>query len=97
MPNPTPGDSVGGTFSVNLSLQARTRTGNNALARYASAFNGPKPTFHPGPNAAAPGLVVLLSTTPTLAGTPLQGANTNLAGDFHWREAREIVRLCRVI
>jgi hypothetical protein len=33
-------------------------------------------------NAAAPGLVVLLSTTPTIANTPLKGANTNLAGVF---------------
>jgi hypothetical protein len=53
------------------------------LAGYTSAFNDPtKPTFHPGPDAAAPGLVVLLSTTPTIAGTPLQGPNTNLAGVF---------------
>src|SRR5262249_53485993 len=53
------------------------------LSGYTAAFNDPtKPTFHPGPDAAAPGLVVLLSTTPTLAGTPLQGANTNLAGVF---------------
>jgi predicted lipoprotein with Yx(FWY)xxD motif len=74
---------VGGTFSVDLSLEALTPQANSLLARYTSAFNDPnKPTFHPGPDAAAPGLVVLLSTTPTVAGTPLQGPNTNLAGVF---------------
>jgi predicted lipoprotein with Yx(FWY)xxD motif len=82
---PTPGASAGsgGTFSVDLSLEARNRQANNLLSRYRTAFNDPsKPTFHPGPNAAAPGLVVLLSTTPSIAGTPLQGPNTNLAGVF---------------
>jgi predicted lipoprotein with Yx(FWY)xxD motif len=82
---PTPGASEGrgGTFSVDLSLEARTRQANNLLSGYRAAFNDPsRPTFHPGPNASAPGLVVLLSTTPTIAGTPLQGPNTNLAGVF---------------
>ena len=74
---------VGGTFSVDLSLEARTPQANSLLAGYTAAFNDPNsPTFHPGPDAAAPGLVVLLSTTPTIAGTPLQGPNTNLAGVF---------------
>src|SRR5262245_31661486 len=79
--SPAPGDSagVGGTFSVDLSLEARTPQANSLLSGYTAAFNDPtKPTFHPGPDAAAPGLVVLLSTTPTIAGTPLQGPNTNL-------------------
>jgi predicted lipoprotein with Yx(FWY)xxD motif len=83
--SPAPGDSAGsgGTFSVDLSLEARTPQGNSHLAGYTAAFNDPHaPTFHPGPDAAAPGLVVLLSTTPTIAGTPLQGPNTNLAGVF---------------
>ena len=83
--SPGPGDSagVGGTFSVDLSLEATTPQSNNLLAGYTAAFNDPNaPTFHPGPDAAAPGLVVLLSTTPTIAGTPLQGPNTNLAGVF---------------
>ena len=83
--SPAPGASagVGGTFSVDVSLEARTQQANSLLAGYTAAFNDPsKPTFHPGPDAAAPGLVVLLSTTPTIAGTPLQGANTNLAGVF---------------
>jgi predicted lipoprotein with Yx(FWY)xxD motif len=83
--SPAPGASagVGGTFSVDLSLEARTPQANSLLAGYTAAFNDPNaPTFHPGPDAAAPGLVVLLSTTPTIAGTPLQGPNTNLAGVF---------------
>lgn len=83
--SPGPGDSagVGGTFSVDVSLEARTPQANSLLAGYTAAFNDPHaPTFHPGPDAAAPGLVVLLSTTPTIAGTPLQGPNTNLAGVF---------------
>jgi predicted lipoprotein with Yx(FWY)xxD motif len=83
--SPGPGDSagVGGTFTVDLSLEARTVQANSLLAGYTAAFNDPtKPTFHPGPDAAAPGLVVLLSTTPTIANTPLQGPNTNLAGVF---------------
>jgi predicted lipoprotein with Yx(FWY)xxD motif len=83
--SPGPGDTagVGGTFSVEVSLQARTAQSNSLLSGYTAAFNDPsKPTFHPGPNAAAPGLVVLLSTTPTVKGTPLRGPNTNLAGVF---------------
>ena len=83
--SPGPGDSagVGGTFSVDLSLEATTPQANRLLAGYTAAFNDPtKPTFHPGPDAAAPGLVVLLSTTPTIPNTPLQGPNTNLAGVF---------------
>ena len=83
--SPGPNDSagVGGTFSVDLSLAAQTPQANSLLSGYTAAFNDPNaPTFHPGPNAAAPGLVVLLSSTPTIAGTPLQGPNTNLAGVF---------------
>jgi predicted lipoprotein with Yx(FWY)xxD motif len=83
--SPGPGDSagVGGTFSVDLSLEATTAQANSLLSGYTAAFNDPsKPSFHPGPDAAAPGLVVLLSTTPTIAGTPLQGPNMNLAGVF---------------
>jgi predicted lipoprotein with Yx(FWY)xxD motif len=83
--SPGPGDKAGsgGTFSVDVSLAAKNAKSNSLLAGYTAAFNDPsKPTFRPGPNAAAPGLVVLLSTTPTIAGTPLQGAKTNLAGVF---------------
>jgi predicted lipoprotein with Yx(FWY)xxD motif len=87
---------VGGTFTVDLSLQARTAQGNRLLSGYTAAFNDPNaPTFHPGPNAAAPGLVVLLSTTPTIAGTPLQGPNTNLAGVFQINDVARVNGLRR--
>jgi hypothetical protein len=82
-PRPRASAGVGGTFSVDIALEARNARGNNLLGGYSAGFNDPsKPTFHPGPNAAAPGLVVLLSTTPKMADTPLQGPNTNLAGVF---------------
>jgi predicted lipoprotein with Yx(FWY)xxD motif len=82
---------VGGTFSVDLSLEATSPQSNGLLAGYTAAFNDPtKPTFHPGPDAAAPGLVVLLSTTPTIAGTPLQGPNTNLAGVFQINDIQNV-------
>jgi predicted lipoprotein with Yx(FWY)xxD motif len=96
--SPGPGVSagVGGTFSVDLSLEAQTPQANSLLAGYTSAFNDPtKPTFHPGPAAAAPGLVVLLSTTPTIAGTPLQGPNTNLAGVFQINDITKTSGLTR--
>ena len=74
---------AGGTFSVDLKISARSPDSNNLLAAYQPGFIDPNsPEFHPGPDAFAPGLVVLLSTTPTIAGTPLQGPNTNLAGVF---------------
>jgi predicted lipoprotein with Yx(FWY)xxD motif len=95
---PRAGDraGVGGTFSVDLSLQARNATGNSLLSGYTSAFNDPNaPTFHPGPNAAAPGLVVLLSTTPTIANTPLKGPNTNLAGVFQINDVSRLNGLKR--
>jgi hypothetical protein len=91
--SPRAGDiaGVGGTFSVDLSLQARTPAANSLLSGYKAAFNDPNaPSFHPGPNAAAPGLVVLLSSTPTIANTPLKGANTNLAGVF---QINDVARL----
>jgi predicted lipoprotein with Yx(FWY)xxD motif len=96
--SPGPGDAAGagGTFSVEVSLQARTAQSNSLLSAYTAAFNDPsKPTFHPGPNAAAPGLVVLLSTTPTAAGTPLQGPNTNLAGVFQINDVSQVKGLTR--
>jgi predicted lipoprotein with Yx(FWY)xxD motif len=83
--SPQAGGSAGsgGTFTVDLSLQARNAQGNALLSSYKPAFIDPNSAaFHPGMNAAAPGLVVLLSTTPTIANTPLKGANTNLAGVF---------------
>src|SRR5262249_53592207 len=73
----------GGQSSVDLSLEAQNAQATGLLSGSTAAFNDPNaPSFHPGTNAAAPGLVVLLSTTPTIAGTPLQGPNTNLAGVF---------------
>jgi predicted lipoprotein with Yx(FWY)xxD motif len=85
---PSPGGraGAGGSFNVDLSLQARNARGNTLLSAangYKPFFNDPNSsTFHPGLDPGAPGLVVLLSTTPTKAGTPLQGPNTNLAGVF---------------
>jgi predicted lipoprotein with Yx(FWY)xxD motif len=85
---PTQGGRAGaaGSFNVDLMLQARNARGNALLSAtngYKPFFNDPNaPTFHPGPDPGAPGLVVLLSSTPTKAGTPLQGPNTNLAGVF---------------
>jgi predicted lipoprotein with Yx(FWY)xxD motif len=96
--SPQPGDAAGtgGTFSVEVSLQAATAKANSLLAGYKAAFNDPNaPTFHPGPNSAAPGLVVLLSTTPTKAGTPLQGPNTNLAGVFQVNDVTQAKGLTR--
>jgi predicted lipoprotein with Yx(FWY)xxD motif len=96
--SPLPGDIAGmrGTFSVDLSLQARTASANSLLSGYKAAFNDPNaPSFHPGPDAAAPGLVVLLSTTPTIANTPLQGPNTNLAGVFQINDVSKLNGLKR--
>ncbi|MGE5273588.1 MAG: hypothetical protein ACM3QU_07485 [Verrucomicrobiota bacterium] len=96
--SPGPGDTAGfgGTFSVEVSLQARAAQSNSLLSGYTAAFNDPsKATFHPGPNTAAPGLVVLLSTTPAVAGTPLQGPNTNLAGVFQINDVSQVKGLTR--
>jgi predicted lipoprotein with Yx(FWY)xxD motif len=95
---PSPGDiaGVGGLFSVDISLQARTRAANALLSGFTSFFNDPNAsTFHPGPDSAAPGLVVLLSTTPAIAGTPLQGPNTNLAGVFQINDVTKTNGLTR--
>ena len=77
---------AGGAFNVDLSLQARNARANrllSAAAGYKPFFNDPDaPTFHPGPDLGAPGLVVTLSTTPSIPGTPLVGPRTNLAGVF---------------
>jgi hypothetical protein len=78
---PSPDDvaGAGGVFSVDLALLARDVTGNSEL----SAANGYAPgistTLGIGrPDPFAPGLVVLLSTTPQAAGGP----DANLAGVF---------------
>jgi hypothetical protein len=87
--SPGAGDHSGANgvgFIVDLALDA-TKVKYNALlspaAGYKPYFNDPtSPTFHPGPDPGAPGLVVMLSTTPDKAGTPFQGPRTNLAGLF---------------
>lgn len=62
-----------GAFNVDLSLQARTARANllvSAAAGYKPFFNDPSAdTFHPGPDLGAAGLVVTLSTTPSIPGT----------------------------
>jgi hypothetical protein len=87
--SPTSGEIAGkdgAGFVVDLTLTARNRAANGLLsfdAGYKPFFNNPSaPTSVPGPGQGAPGLVVLLSTTPTTPGTPFQGPNTNLAGLF---------------
>lgn len=98
---PGSGDLAGarGTFSVDLSLQARTRSGNrllSAAAGYKPFFNDPDAsTFHPGSDLGAPGLVVTLSTTPSIAGTPLVGPRTNLAGVFQLNTVAKVNGLNR--
>jgi hypothetical protein len=83
--NPRPSDVAGrgGDFIVDIHATGRTVAGDFLL----SARNGYRPglnlppaaTFGPGkPDPDAPGLVVLLSTTPQSAGGP----NANLAGVF---------------
>jgi hypothetical protein len=78
---PSPGDVAGrgGVFNVDVAAVALNAAGN----RWLSAAKGYKPGIntHPGighPDTSAPGLVVLLSTTPAKAGGP----NANLAGVF---------------
>jgi hypothetical protein len=80
-PHPHDVAGAGGVFNVDLAAVALNATGNSEL----SAANGYKPgilpTPPPGighPDPFAPGLVVLLSTTPAAAGGP----NANLAGVF---------------
>ena len=76
----------GAGFVVDVALTARNRGANDTLsagAGYRPFFNDPTaPTFMPGTNMGAPGLVVLLSTTPDTAGSPFHGPRTNLAGLF---------------
>jgi predicted lipoprotein with Yx(FWY)xxD motif len=90
---------AGGSFNVDLSLQARTVRANRLLssaAGYKPFFNDPSAdTFHPGPDLGAPGLVVTLSTTPSIAGTPLVGPRTNLAGVFQLNTVAKVGGLNR--
>jgi hypothetical protein len=79
---PLPGQTAGagGVFNIDLGAEALNATGNREL----SAANGYKPGIAnpaPGvghPDKFAPGLVVLLSTTPKKLGGP----DANLAGVF---------------
>jgi hypothetical protein len=77
---------AGAGFIVDVALDASKAKYDpllSAQAGYKPFFNSPTAsTFHPGPDPGAPGLVVLLSTTPTTPGTPFQGPDTNLAGLF---------------
>jgi hypothetical protein len=78
--------TVGAGFIVDLAVDGTDARGNAILSPadgYQPFFDDPSSaTFHPGSDPGAPGLVVLLSTTPNKAGTPLQGPETNLAGLF---------------
>jgi|HubBroStandDraft_1064217.scaffolds.fasta_scaffold128989_1 hypothetical protein len=78
-PSPDQVAGAGGVFNVDLALLARNSTGNGEL----SAANGYTPGINTKlgigrPDPFAPGLVVLLSTTPRAAGGP----DANLAGVF---------------
>jgi len=87
---PLPGDVVGlngGGWVVDLALYASSAKYNYLLSPsngYKPAFLNPlnSTQFHAGNNSAAPGLVCLFSTTPTVNGSLLQGPQTNLAGFF---------------
>ncbi len=87
--SPGPGDRAGTKgvgFIVDVALDATNARGNRLLsanAGYKPFFHDPMaPDFHPGADPGAPGLVVLLSSTPTMPGTPFMGPRTNLAGLF---------------
>jgi hypothetical protein len=87
---------AGGVFNVDLSLRASSHNANGSLsaaAGYRPFFNNPgSATFGPGmPDPGAPGLVVLLSTTPAAAGGP----NANLAGVFQLNAIERVHGLIR--
>jgi len=87
---PLPGDVVGfngGGWVVDLALYASSAKYNYLLSPsngYKPAFLNPlnSTQFHAGNNSAAPGLVCLFNTTPTVNGSLVQGPQTNLAGFF---------------
>jgi hypothetical protein len=94
---PAQGEKVRSGFSVNVELDAKNARGNRLLSGYKTQFvdptgpdGMPNPSFHPGASTAAPGLVVTLSTTPRLAGTPLVGPRTNLAGVFQINSVTQV-------
>jgi hypothetical protein len=80
---PSPGDVAGsgGVFNIDLAAVARNAFGNTWLSAAKGYKPGILPAKAPGighPSPFAPGLVVLLSSTPKKAGGPL----ANLAGVF---------------
>jgi len=86
---PHAGERTSSGFNVSIALQAQNARGNRLLSDYRSQFVDPtgpdgqgNPAFLPGASEVAPGLVVTLSTTPSVDGTPLVGPSTNLAGVF---------------
>ena len=93
---PQAGERTSSGFNIDISLRAKDATGNDQLAGYASQFVDPdSAAFGPGASDAAPGLVVTLSTTPTIAGTPLVGPRTNLAGVFQINGVTKLSGLTR--
>lgn len=86
--------AAGAGFVIDLSIDSTAPRYNSLLSAangYMPYFNDPaSSTFHPGPDPGAAGLVVLLSTTPTIANTPFQGPNTNLAGLFQINGVAEV-------
>ena len=99
---PDNGERTSSGFNVSVSLQAQNARGNRLLSGYRTAFLDPtgpdgqgNPAFHPGASASAPGLVATLSTTPTMAGTPLAGPQTNLAGVFQTNSVTRVRGLKR--
>jgi hypothetical protein len=99
---PDQGERTSSGFNVSLSLQAQNARGNRLLSGYRTQFLDPtgpdgqgNPAFHPGASASAPGLVATLSTTPTMAGTPLAGPQTNLAGVFQTNSVTRVHGLRR--
>jgi hypothetical protein len=81
---------AGGVFNVDVTLRAKhdVKGPLSAAAGYKPFLNSPDlPTFGPGkPDPGAPGLVVLLSTTPQAAGGP----NANLAGVFQLNTVEQV-------
>jgi hypothetical protein len=95
---PGPGDvaGAGGVFNVDLVALARNGFGNDEL----SAANGYEPGILPAtapgaghPDPFAPGLVVLLSTTPGAVGGP----HANLAGLFQLTDVASSHGLAQVL
>jgi hypothetical protein len=80
-PSPYDVDGAGGVFNVDLAAVARSAYGNRELSAANGYTPGILPSPPPGighPDPFAPGLVVLLSSTPQAAGGP----DANLAGVF---------------